>query len=157
MADTVDATQLSHAIGRLSWAKLVQMTRLLCEKNDAVRDFYKERLFVNEQDVPQPSTPRSPDRSPSPSETSDDENEATPPPAPAPKPQTTGPKRSRPRFAICINCKTEFDVMTNAPKSCQYHWGAYSSMTTNISLRLFDPLIAMKFLNNSMNRRSRSG
>jgi hypothetical protein len=146
MADTVDATQLSHAIGRLSWAKLVQMTRLLCEKNDAVRDFYKERLFVNEQDVPQPSTPRSPDRSPSPSETSDDENEATPPPAPAPKPQTTGPKRSRPRFAICINCKTEFDVMTNAPKSCQYHWGAYSSMTTNISLRLFDPLIAMNFL-----------
>jgi hypothetical protein len=124
-----DATQVSNAIGRLSWPKLVQMTRLLCQKNDAAREFYKSKLFVNEEDVPRPSTPRSPDRSPSPGETSDEGDEGEegnpPNPQPVPNPQTTGSKRSRPRYALCINCEREFDVVANTRKSCQYHWSTY--------------------------------
>lgn len=121
-----DATKLNNAIGRLSWPKLVQMTRVLCQKNYAARDFYRSQLFVNEEDVPRPSTPRSPDRTPSPSETSDESDEGNPPkPHPVPSPQMTGSKRSRPRYALCINCEREFDVVANTKKSCQYHWSTY--------------------------------
>ncbi|KAJ5988154.1 hypothetical protein N7481_003364 [Penicillium waksmanii] len=118
-----DAIRLSNAIGRLSWPKLVQLTRILCQKNDAAREFYRGNLLVNEEDVPRPSTPRSPDRSPSPSETSDDGDEEKPPKShPVPNLQKTGAKRSRPRYAVCINCEGEFDVVANTRKSCQYHW-----------------------------------
>ncbi|KAJ5827107.1 hypothetical protein N7447_003870 [Penicillium robsamsonii] len=32
-----------------------------------------------------------------------------------------GNKRLFPRYALCINCKKEFDVTTNTEKACRYH------------------------------------
>lgn len=85
----------------------------------------KDRLFVNEQEVPQPGTPPDTDGEYGEDSDASDDNEkedARPPPATA-----TGPKRLRTRYAGCINCKEEFDVSTNTKTSCSYHSGMYST------------------------------
>lgn len=98
------------------------------EKNPSLRDSINERLFVNENEVPQPGTPPEPNTDGEYSEVSDtsdkeeeEKDDARPTPA-----TTTGAKRVRRRYAKCINCKEEFDVTENTKRSCTYHSGMYN-------------------------------
>ena len=47
---------------------------------------------------------------------------------------TTVPEHKgfRPRYAICFNCKEEFDVSKNELESCRYHPGKYSFDSTGL-------------------------
>lgn len=123
MADTTlgDTSKLNAAIGQVSRDVLVGLSIRLCKTNPAARAFFDSHLFVNEDDVPIPSSPRSSASSEASEDASDDEKE------PAPKPTTAGPKRSRTRYAYCMNCEKEFDTLENTRKSCSYHPGMHNT------------------------------
>jgi hypothetical protein len=122
MTDTVnDLAQLNTAIVRVSKEVLISLLWKICEENPSAREFVKDNLFVDENEVPQPGSPReSYDSGDSDASDDDDNEKENTNSVPA---TTTGPKRLRTRYARCTNCKEEFDVSENTKKSCSYHPG----------------------------------
>jgi hypothetical protein len=149
MADPVidGSERLQDAIDRLSTRRLARLCQNLCAKNPSARTFFEAHLFVEEDKVPGPKLPEPENlrpfgHKPGPEDENDDddeesyeddgndgddkENEKSVASEPARKPKSL--KRIRPRFAVCTNCKEEFDVAENTQESCNYH----SGMTLNI-------------------------
>lgn len=100
-----DQVDLNDAIGRVSQNVLAKLVKEICETNESVRELVQSRLFVDVNEVSNPS----------------DEDESDEDKPAKPTPDTAGSKRQRVRFAHCENCKKEFDVSTNAAESCSYH------------------------------------
>jgi hypothetical protein len=128
MTDTTeDLTQLNTAIVRVSREVLISLLWKICETNPPAREFVKGRLFIDENEVPQPGSPpdslNSGESEDSEARDDDENDKENTKPIPA---TTTGPKRLRTRYASCINCKEEFDVSENTKKSCSYHPGMSS-------------------------------
>ena len=121
-ATTDDARQLNAAILGVSKEVLAVLMMKICQDHPSIRDFVERHLLVNESQVPWPGSLVDSDGD---SEDSDesDESEASEKVTTVPELTQAGPKRLRMRYAICINCKEEFDVSENTRKSCSYHPG----------------------------------
>ncbi len=128
-ATTDDSRRLNAAILSVSKEVLAVLMMKICQDHPSIRDFVEGHLLVNESQVPRPGRPVDSDRDSEDSDDSDDsdesdESEATEKKVTAvPELTQAGPKRLRMRYAICINCKEEFDVSENTRKSCSYHPG----------------------------------
>lgn len=117
-----DASRLNAAIDRLSRDKLVSITKSICEKSSATRELFLDSLFVDESEVPNSGATHTPGAS------TTDNNEIEREITFAAK--TVNLKRSREleKYDLCVNCKEEFDVTENTPKSCSYHPGMYRTI-----------------------------
>ena len=112
-----DLSKLNDAIGSVSKETLVSMVVEICRTNASAREFVVDELFVTEDKVPQPGTPCTISTVSEGDVDSDNSGEAVP------HLEATGSKRQRTRYAVCVNCKEEFDVTENTRRSCSYHPG----------------------------------
>ena len=112
-----DLSKLNDAIGSVSKETLVSMVVEICRTNPSAREFVIDELFVTEDKVPQPGTPCTISTVSEGDDDSDNSGEAVP------HLEATGSKRQRTRYAVCENCKEEFDVTKNTRRSCSYHPG----------------------------------
>ncbi|KAH8425137.1 uncharacterized protein LDX57_002886 [Aspergillus melleus] len=109
---------LNHAIDSTSSDMLRSILVAVCKTDPSVRQTLADLLLVSVHQVP-----NVPSGIPASDYGSADEEEKQPAKSekPGDQQQTTGSKRSLPRYATCASCGKEFDVTENTKNSCTYH------------------------------------
>ncbi|RAK97962.1 uncharacterized protein BO80DRAFT_504415 [Aspergillus ibericus CBS 121593] len=128
--------QLRLAITKTSKTTLENVLQALCNENLAVREYVTGKLLIAEDRVAVPPLEQlysdAPDSDGSDSDESDSHGSNSDGPEKSEdqgnrkrkaesEPDTTGSKKLRTRYAMCLKCDKEFDVTTNSRRSCRFH------------------------------------
>lgn len=114
-----ECTKIDSAIERASKELLESTIKAIYRDIPSAKDALIKKLFISEDHVPEltDSATHGTDKDDS-DEDSKEDSKGTPAAQ-----TTTGSKRLRTRYAVCINCDKEYDVADNTSKSCLYHPG----------------------------------